>query len=363
MAAIAATVDRSQSVERWKRIALGTLKLFFDPDTAPRCAGTAFFGFLSLFPAIATIFLIYGMVADTRLLAGTIANLQYLLPKMALDLLGEQLVMLANTSNTALGIGLLISIPLALWSGSRGVDALLYAMSRVRGEPPKRGFVKTVLYAVGLTVAGGIFLVVALVTVAGLPALIPFPTGEEWLLLVLRWPVLLIITVAVLGALYRWGPDRHPRKFRYIWPGAVLASILWILAGAVFSIYVENFGNFEASFGSVSAAVVLLLWMYNSAQIFVLGAAFNAEIQREMEPEKIAERPIPERVAGHAGEHEPAHVQMLPAVNLRVSTPRKIKRAVRDNRQWFGALLGFTVAATAALVALALERKSDDEAA
>jgi uncharacterized BrkB/YihY/UPF0761 family membrane protein len=103
--------------------------------------------------------------------------------------------------------------------------------------------------------------------------------------------------------------------------------------------------------------------MYNSAQIFVLGAAFNAELQRENEPEAIAERPIPERAVGHAGEHEPAPVQMLPAVNLHVSTPRKIKRVVRQNRQWFGALLGFTVAATAALVAQALERKSDDEPA
>jgi hypothetical protein len=78
-----------------------------------------------------------------------------------------------------------------------------------------------------------------------------------------------------------------------------------------------------------------------------------------MEPEKIAERPIPERIAGHAGEHEPAPVQMLPAVNLHVSTPRKIRRAIRDNRQWFGALLGFTVAASAALVAEALDRRED----
>src|SRR5215207_7071565 len=120
----AGTARRSDTkLERWKRIALGTLKLFFDPDTAPRCAGTAFFGFLSLFPAIATVLLIYGLVADTTLLVDTIVSLEYLLPKMALDLLGEQLVMLANQSSTTLGIGLLISVPLALWSGSRGVDA------------------------------------------------------------------------------------------------------------------------------------------------------------------------------------------------------------------------------------------------
>lgn len=360
MAAIeAAPLADTGGFERAKRVTLGTLKLFLDPDTAPRCAGTAFFGFLSLFPAIATIFLIYGLVADRSLLVETIVNLQYLLPAMALDLLRDQLVMLASQSNTTLGIGLLISIPLALWSGSRGIDALLYAMSRVRGEPPKRGFVKTVLYSIGLTIVGAIFLIVALVTVAGLPALIPFPSGQDWALLVLRWPVLLIITIAVLGALYRWGPDRHPRKFKFIWPGAVLASLLWILAGAIFSIYVENFGNFEASFGSVSAAVVLLLWMYNSAQIFVLGAAFNAELQREFEPEKIAERPVPEREVGYAGEHEPAPMQAALATHEHVSAPRKIKRAISANRQWFGAMLGFTVAATAALVTRAMDRRQD----
>lgn len=278
--------------ERWKQVAIGTFKTFADADTSPRCAGTAFFGFLSFFPAIATVFLIYGLVADTRLLAETISGFQYLLPGMALDILREQLTLLASQSASTLGIGLLISIPLALWSGSRGVDALLHAMSRVRGEPPRRGLVKAVLVAVGFTVGGALFIAISLATIAGLPALIPFPSGEDWILLGLRWPILLALTTVVLGLLYRWGPDRHPRKFRFIWPGAALASTLWIVAGALFSIYVENWGNYEASFGSVSAAVVLLLWMYNSAQIFVLGAAFNAEVER------TAAGTIPRQAAG-----------------------------------------------------------------
>ena len=91
--------------------------------------------------------------------------------------------------------------------------------------------------------------------------------------------MLLLLTTLVLSALYRWGPDRHPRHFKYIWPGAVLASLLWLVAGALFSIYVANFSNYQATFGSVTAAVVLLLWLYNSAQIFVLGAAFNAQLE------------------------------------------------------------------------------------
>ena len=264
--------------DRAKKLAIGTGKAFLDPDTSLRCAGTAFFGFLSLFPAIGIVVFAYGLVADVSTFMATIETLQYLVPGPVLDVLREQLAILVTQPSATLSIGLAVSIVLALWSGSRGVSALIYAMSRVRREPERRGFVQTVFVSVVLTIAGAIFLAIALVTIAGLPALIPFPSGEDLLVLGLRWPVLLIITTAVLSMLYRWGPDRHPRKFKYIWPGALLASLLWLVAGALFSIYVENFSNYQASFGSVTAAVVLLLWLYNSAQIFVLGAAFNAQL-------------------------------------------------------------------------------------
>ncbi len=274
-------LDRTapRGLEKWKRVLWGVVRTFAQQDTSLRCAGTAFFGFLSIFPAIGTIVLVYGVLADRSTLAGTIDALHYVIPDVALAFLQDQLAFIVAQPAAALGIGLLISIPLTLWSASRGIDALLFAMAAVRLERPRRGFFKSLLYAVGLSIVGSIFLIIALLTIAGLPALIPFPSGDELLLLVLRWPVLLLLTVLVLSALYRWGPDRHPRKWRHIWPGAMLASLIWILVGAIFSIYVENFGNFEATFGSVTAPVVLLLWMYNSAQILVLGAAFNAQLE------------------------------------------------------------------------------------
>jgi membrane protein len=259
---------------------IGTVKTFFDSDTSPRCAGTAFFGFLSLFPAIGIVAFTYGLFADISTFLATVETLQSVVPAAVLVVLREQLAILVTQPPATLGIGLVVSIALALWSGSRGIHALIYAMSRVRHEPERRGFVMQVVISVALTIGGAVFLVISLVTIAGLPALIPFPSGDDWLLLGLRWPVLLIITTLVLSALYRWGPDRHPRKFRFIWPGAVLASLLWLVAGALFSIYVENFSNYQATFGSVTVAIVLLLWMYNSAQIFVLGAAFNTELER-----------------------------------------------------------------------------------
>jgi membrane protein len=255
------------------------LKTFGDPDTSLRCAGTAFFGFLSLFPAVATVVLVFGLFADRAALAATIDAFKYVLPGQVLEIMREQMTILIAQPPATIGLGLLVSVVLALWSGSRGVNALVYAMSRVRHEPERRSFIRATLVSIGLSVVGAIFMLVALTVIAGLPALFPWPSREEWLILIIRWPALLAMTTFALMALYRWGPDRHPRRFRHIWPGAVFASILWILAGALFSIYVENFGNYQASFGSVTAAIVMLLWLYNSAQIFVFGAVVNSELQ------------------------------------------------------------------------------------
>lgn len=252
---------------------------FSNQDTSLRCAGTAFFGFLSIFPAVATAVLVFGLFADRANLAAILDALRYVVPNQVIELADEQLTTLIAQPPTVLGIGLLISIPLALWSGSRGVDSLLYAMSQVRREDDDRNFIQKAVVSVGLTLVGSVFLLISLVTIAGLPALFPWPTGGEWLLLLVRWPVLFTLTLGAVMMLYRWGPDRHPRRFRYIWPGALLSSGLWIIAGALFSIYVENFAGYQATFGSLTAAIVLLLWLYNSAQIFVLGAVVNAELE------------------------------------------------------------------------------------
>jgi len=264
---------------RWRRIATATFGAFFHPDTSLRCAGTAFFGFMSMFPAVGIVAATYGLLADPGTLEATVEALEYILPSAVLTLVQEQLSILIAQPPAALGVGLIVSVLLALWSGSRGVNALIYAMSRVRREPEQRNFVKALLVSIGLTLGGAVFVTVALLTIAGLPALVPFPTGNDWVVLAVRWPILLVLSVLVLSVLFRWGPDRHPRRLRYIWPGALLASVLWMLAGVVFSIYVENFSNYQVTFGSIAAAVVLLLWIYNSAQILVLGAAFNAAIE------------------------------------------------------------------------------------
>jgi membrane protein len=274
---------------RWRRVLWRTAKSMTQMDTSMRCAGVAYFGFLSLFPAVATVVLLLGLFAKPIFLANMVERLEGLVPEMALQLLAGQLVALLEQPRAGLGIGLLLSSGIAVWSGSRGVAALIFATSRTRPEPEKRSLVTSIVVAIATTLLAGIAMVVVLTLVAVIPAYfsaLPWLADNQLLLLFLRWPVLLILGVLLIAAFYRFAPDRKAKKARWIWPGASIATLLWLFVCAIFSFYVERLGNFEASFGSLATAIVLLLWMYNSALIVVLGATINAELEREV----LAER-------------------------------------------------------------------------
>lgn len=266
----------------WKQVLLRTGKTMIDMDTSLRCAGVAFFSFLSIFPSIAIVVLLVGLLAERSFLIDQLERLSFFMPDIAFSVIVDQLDKLMNQPPAGLGIGLAISIAVALWSGSRGVNALIYTASAAYYEKVDRNFIVAVILSFVVTVLGAGFMIVALSLTAALPILTglsPIPGTGEQLALLLRWPVLMGLAVIAFSLLYRFTIDRRAAKARWIWPGAVLAALLWLGICLAFSLYVENFGEFEASFGSLAAAVVLLFWLYISAQIFVLGAAFNAEIE------------------------------------------------------------------------------------
>lgn len=290
-----ATASRSRSSRRksWRNIAWRTGLEIFGMDTSLRCAGTAFFAFLSLFPALASVVLILGLAVDSSFLIEAVGRLAGLVPASILILVHDRMLALITQPNGKLGLGLVIAVTLALWSGSRGINALLYAVSRTRHEPDERSLLVAIAASLVVTLLGAAGLIVALVLVAVLPAILalPFIGLGDSMLLFLRWPVLAALAVLGFAGFYRFAPDRHPKTFRRVLPGALLAALLWLLACALFSFYVEHFGNYDATFGSLSAAVVLLLWMYNSALILVLGAALNHEIEVERRNERAMAAP------------------------------------------------------------------------
>lgn len=277
---------------RWVRVLRRTARSMTQMDTSMRCAGVAYFGFLSLFPAVASAVLLLGLFAKPGFLADMVERLDGIIPEIARKTLAAQLVTLLEQPTTGLGIGLLITLAIAVWSGSRGVAALMFATSRTRPEPEKRGFVATVAISIAATLLAGLGMIAVLTLVAIVPAYfatLPWLGTNQVLLLLLRWPLLFVLGVLIMATFYRFAPDRKSKRARWIWPGSVIATLLWLVACAIFSFYVERLGNFEASFGSLTTAIVLLLWMYNSALIVVLGATINAELERETLAERAAQ--------------------------------------------------------------------------
>jgi len=275
---------RTSFWQRWRRVLWRSAKVMAGMETSMRCAGVAYFGFLSLFPAIASVVLLIGLLASPGFLADMIDRLDGLVPEIVLQTLAGQLVALLEQPRAGLGIGLAISLVTALWSGSRGMAALMYAASRTRPEPEKRNIVIAIFAAIIATLIGGFAMIVALALVAVLPAyfaLLPWLAHNQIALLLLRWPLLFILAAPAIAIFYRFAPDRRAKRARWIWPGALIATVLWLAASALFSLYVESIGNFEATFGSLATAIVLLLWMYNTALIIVLGATINAELEFE----------------------------------------------------------------------------------
>lgn len=292
----------------WKQVLLRTGKRMIDMDTSLRCAGVAFFSFLSIFPSIAIVVLLVGLLADRSFLLDQLQRLSFVMPEIAFAVIVRQLDTLLSQPQSGLGIGLAISIVVALWSGSRGVDALIYAASAAYYEKVRRNFFIAAAFSFVVTILGAAFMIVALALIAAIPIIVgfaPIPRFGEQLALLLRWPALMGLAVLAFSLLYRFTIDRRAPKVRWIWPGALLASLLWLAACVAFSLYVENFGQFEASFGSLAAAVVLLFWLYISAQVFVLGAAFNAEIELQTTVDTTIG---PEKPMGRRGAYVADHV-------------------------------------------------------
>jgi membrane protein len=268
---------------RARRVIGGTLSVMFSMETALRAAGVAFFGFLSIFPVIASAVLVLGLVADANALLPLIDWLRPFAPESAMSVLDDRLNALLTQSRSDLGIGLLVSATIGLWSSTRGINALIHAICDTQDEPVARSIPAAIGLSLVMTFGGLVLVSIALASIAAIPAVVgyfPVPRPLADLAMALRWPFLWLVIIVSLGFMYFASPGRGRKRRHPLWPGALLASVLWIAVSLALSFYVENIGSFEATFGSLAAAVVLLFWLYYSALIVIAGAAFNAQFER-----------------------------------------------------------------------------------
>jgi len=305
-------------------------RLAMKSDQVPLlAAGSAFFGLLALIPALVAVVSIYGLVSNPSDVQRQVADLTGSLPDSARALLEEQLSGIVDSSSSGLGLAAVIGIVLALWSASSGVGHLVDSVNVAYDEPEGRGPVKLKLMALGLTLGGIVFLVVAVGLIAVLPAAVDrlgLDGAAATALTLLRWPLLVVAFVAALSVLYRVGPDRSPARWRWVTWGAGVATVIWVLGSAVFSLYVENFGSFNETYGSLAGVIVLMLWLYLTMTVILLGAELNSELERQTrvdsttgEPQPLGRRgavaadTVAEDADGHAAGPEPRGAQVLAA--------------------------------------------------
>ena len=247
-------------------------------------AGVAFFGFLSLFPTLAAFTLIYGLVADPATISSQTQSLTASLPPEAAALLVGQLDQLASAPQQSLGWGLVLAIVLAVWSASGGVGNLITAINIAYDETKKRGFVKDKLLALGVTVGAVIFMALVVALVAGIPVVLGFLDVNgplRWVVEVVRWVLLAGLVMLALAVLYRLAPDREAPKFRWVSAGAVVGTVLWLVASAAFTLYVTLFGNYTKTYGALAGVVLLMLWLWLTSYAILLGAEINAESEEQ----------------------------------------------------------------------------------
>jgi membrane protein len=206
------------------------------------------------------------------------------MPEGAIAIVREQVTRLSETSNSALGLGFFIGLALALWSANAGMKAIIDALNVVYDEREKRGFVKLTLVALAFTIGGLVFLILALGAVVVLPlvlAWVGLESRSAELIAILRWPALFVIVMLALAVLYRYGPSRNPPRWQWLSVGALFAAFAWLAGSALLSWYLTNFGHYDATYGSLGAAIGLMMWLWLSVIVILIGAELNAEIEHQ----------------------------------------------------------------------------------
>jgi membrane protein len=280
----------------WRDILLRVKDAISEKSLGLIAAGAAFYAFIAIPSGIAALISIYGLVADPVQVEKQAETMQGIMPKQAVDIVLEMLNSLLSQPSKALGVGLLVSLALALWSAASATTSIMTALNVAYNEREKRGFIAYYAEAMVMTLGAVLFIIISLALIAVLPAVIDFlPLGDfgKTLAAWLRWPVLVGLFMVALSIAYRYMPSRAKPRWRWVTWGAAVGAILWIAASAGFSFYVSHFSSYDKTYGSLAGVVLLLMWLYVSNYAVLLGAQLDAEIEHQTARDSTTGRPKP----------------------------------------------------------------------
>lgn len=295
-----------QPVIRWGEILERTGRAIYEDDCLGWAAELAFFWFLAIFPALLFVVALASSLPVQHLIDVVVNNLARVAPGDVLVLVREQLVQIALGPPRGL---LTLSLLGALWSSSSAMTAIIDTLNHAYHVKEGRSWWRVRLLAVGLTVVLIAFALIAVALVMIVPTLaedlensLGVPRRFAWLWAIAEWPLVFGVMVTALGWVYYFAPDVR-RRWAWITPGAIAATLLWMLASFGFKWYADHFGEYQKTYGAIGGVIVALLWLYASGLAILIGAELNAAIEHA-----AAERQAPDHTIARdpAGPGPPA---------------------------------------------------------
>ena len=286
----------------WKDVLWRVYASINDNRLLAVAAGVVFYSLLAIFPAIAAFVSLYGLIADASTIDSHLSLAAGIFPAGAVDILHEQIARLTAKTDAKLGIGFITGLAVALWSANAGMKGIIDALNVVYDEKEKRSFVKLNLLSLLFTLVAILSLMIALAAVVIAPIVFSAVGLSSVLglaIAVLRWPLLLVLATVALAAIYRFGPSRTEARWQWLSVGSAAAAVAWLIGSVLFSWYIGHFGAYNATYGSLGAAVGMMMWMWISAIVILLGGELNAEIEHQTAHDSTvgADKPLGERGA------------------------------------------------------------------
>jgi membrane protein len=286
----------------WKDILWRAYAEMFSDRLVSIAGGVAFFALFAFFPAITALVSAYGLFFNASTIARGLSMANGVVPDDVLNLLRQQATRIASQSHGTLSIGVIVGIMVTLWSGMGGVKAMIDALNVIYEERETRSLISFNLLALLFTLGSFAVFLVAIAAVVAMPlALSWLGLGglSAMLMRFVRWPALLIVLLLGLAILYRYGPDRRQARWQWVSVGSLLASVVWIGASYLFSLYLAKFNSYNATYGSLGAVVAMMMWLWISTVVVLLGAELNAEIEHQTAEDSTigGDKPLGERGA------------------------------------------------------------------
>ena len=291
----------------WWQIAKRVFAQISDDRVMAEAAGVTFYVLLAIFPALATLVSLYGLISDPKTISQNLSMVSGFMPGGGVQILHDQINALTSGPPKALGLGVVVGLLTSLWSANAGIKALFDALNVVYDEKEKRGFIRRTLLTLGFTLGALVFVIIAMSGVVVLPAVlnfIGFGATTDLLLKLARWPALLVILSLFLAAVYRYGPSRLKARWGWVSWGGGAATLCWLIVSLAFSYYVENFGNYNKTYGSLGAAIGFMTWIWLSTTVVLVGAELNAEMEHQTARDTTvgSEKPLGQRDAAMANQ-------------------------------------------------------------